>query len=65
MHLNYILAECGAGLGCCYEEIPCTVVKLFHHRYDGVLMEGKLTAGSADNITRIIGEIVLVVHVYL
>jgi hypothetical protein len=29
------------------------------------LMEGKLTAGSADNITRIIGEIVLVVHVYL
>jgi len=27
-----------------------------------VLMEGKLTAGTGDNITWIIGEIVLVVH---
>jgi hypothetical protein len=30
-----------------------------------VLMEGKLTAGTADNLTKIIGEIVLVVHFYL
>ena len=28
-------------------------------------MEGKLTAGTADNLTRIIGEIVLVVHIHI
>jgi len=30
-----------------------------------VLMEGKLTARTADNLSRIIGEIVLVVHIHI
>jgi len=67
------MPESDAGVGCSVEEVPCAIVGVLDHRHDGVdlqcyhpvLMEGKLTAGTADNIPRIIAEIVLVVCAHI